>query len=77
LVRLFSLINNAEGEHISNPALGKYHLLLQSLALLQDLLDALDTANEPSAGILLLLKNELHNLYIKGTDTANILLNLL
>jgi hypothetical protein len=39
------------------------------------LLDALDTANEPSAGILLLLKNELHNLYIKGTDTAaNILL---
>jgi hypothetical protein len=42
------------------------------------LLDALDTANEPSAGILLLLKNELHNLYIKGTDTAaNILFKIL
>jgi hypothetical protein len=53
-------------ENISNPSTWKIfpHLLLQP-GFTQDLLDALDTANEPSAGILLLLKNELHNLYIK------------
>jgi hypothetical protein len=62
-----------EGEHIKSKHLKNISSSTSSTT--KDLLDALDTANEPSAGILLLLKNELHNLYIKGTDTAaNILL---